>query len=134
MSTTTVERRIEHESVAIRAWTEQRMIYIELTDGRIVGFPADRFRILKNATDAQLKEVTVQLNGYALRWETLDEDITVPGIMEGRCPYRVTSEATTMTSRKHLRCFRDKLSRLQNLHLFTAAHCMPACTISMRGR
>jgi hypothetical protein len=60
------------------------MIYIELTDGRIVGFPADRFRILKNATDAQLKEVTVQLNGYALRWETLDEDITVPGIMEGR--------------------------------------------------
>jgi hypothetical protein len=84
MTTTTVERRIEHESVAIRAWTEQRMIYIELTDGRIVEFPADRFRILKNATDAQLKEVIVRLNGYALRWETLDEDITVPGIMEGR--------------------------------------------------
>lgn len=60
------------------------MIYLELTDGRVVGFPADRFRILKSATDEQLKEVTVRLNGYALRWEMLDEDITVPGIIQGR--------------------------------------------------
>ena len=54
------------------------------TDGRIIGFPADRFRILKNATDEQLKEVKLRLNGYALRWESLDEDITVPGIVAGR--------------------------------------------------
>lgn len=26
---------------ALRAWAERRMIYIELTDGRIVRFPAD---------------------------------------------------------------------------------------------
>lgn len=72
------------ESAARRAWAEKRMIFLELTDGRIVGFPADRFRILKSATDEQLKEVTVRLNGYALRWEILDEDITVPGIIQGR--------------------------------------------------
>ena len=60
------------------------MIYIELTDGRIVGLPANRFRILKGATDEQLKEVALRLNGYALRWETLTEDITVPGIVAGR--------------------------------------------------
>jgi hypothetical protein len=65
-------------------WVDKRMIYLELTDGRVVGFPADRFRILKSATDEQLKEVTVRLNGYALRWEILDEDITVPGIIQGR--------------------------------------------------
>ena len=35
------------------------------------------------ATDEQLKEVTLRLNGYALRWESLDEDITVPGIAAG---------------------------------------------------
>lgn len=83
MSTTTVEREISTEPAALRAWAEKRMIYIELTDGRIIGFPADRFRILKEATDEQLKEVTVRLNGYALRWETLDEDISVPGIVRG---------------------------------------------------
>jgi hypothetical protein len=59
------------------------MIFVELTDGRIIGFPADRFKILKNATGEQLKEVTIRLNGYALRWESLDEDITVPGIVAG---------------------------------------------------
>jgi len=59
------------------------MIYIELTDGRIIGFPANRFKILANATDENLKEVTIRLNGFALRWESLDEDITVPGIVAG---------------------------------------------------
>ncbi len=59
------------------------MIYVELTDGRIIGFPADRFKILRKATDEQLKEVAVRLNGFALRWENLDEDITVPGVVRG---------------------------------------------------
>ncbi len=83
MSTTSVEKDVLVEPAAIRAWAEGRMIFVELTDGRIVGFPADRFKILKNATDEQLKEVKVRLNGYALRWESLDEDITVPGIVAG---------------------------------------------------
>jgi hypothetical protein len=87
MSSTIVEKIIEKEvtiePAAIRAWAEGRIIYVELTDGRIIGFPANRFRILKNATDEQLKEVSTRLNGYALRWESLDEDITVSGIVAG---------------------------------------------------
>jgi hypothetical protein len=71
------------EPAAIRAWAECRTIYIELTDNRIVGFPADRFRLLSKATDDQLKEVEIRLDGFALRWENLDEDITVPGIVAG---------------------------------------------------
>ena len=71
------------EPVAIRAWAEERTIYIELTDGRIIGFPADRFKILSKATEEQLNEVSLRLNGFALRWESLDEDITVPGIVAG---------------------------------------------------
>lgn len=71
------------EPLAVRVWVEQRMVFVELTDGRIVGFPAERFRALSTATDAQLQEVTLRLDGYALRWESLDEDITVPGIVAG---------------------------------------------------
>jgi len=71
------------EPAALRAWSEGRRIYVELHDGRIVGFPADRFRILAGATEEQLARVRVELNGYALRWEELDEDITVPGIVAG---------------------------------------------------
>jgi hypothetical protein len=83
MSTISSEKEVTVEPVAIRAWAEKRMIFVELTDARIIGFPADRFKILKNATDEQLKEVKIRLNGYALRWESLDEDITVPGIVAG---------------------------------------------------
>ncbi len=72
------------EPVAIRVWVEKRMIYIELTDGRIIGFPADRFRILSQATDEQLQEVQLEVDGHALRWETVDEDLTVAGVVSGR--------------------------------------------------
>ena len=79
------------EPAAIRAWAEKRTIYIELTDGRIVGFPASRFKLLAAAPEENLKEVTLRLNGYALRWESLDEDITVPGIIAGnfQLPYNI---------------------------------------------
>jgi hypothetical protein len=81
------------EPTAIKAWTEGRTIYIELTDGRLIGFPADRFKLLSEATDDQLKEVKIRLNGFALRWESLDEDITVPGIVAGnfQLPLQVVS-------------------------------------------
>lgn len=83
MGTISAEKEVSIEPAAIRAWAESRRIFVELTDGRIIGFPADRFKILKNATDEQLKEVKIRLNGYALRWEALDEDITVLGIVAG---------------------------------------------------
>lgn len=83
MSTTTGEPRLAVEPAALRAWAQGRTIYVELHDGRIIGFPADRFRILAAATEEQLARVQVELNGYALRWEELDEDITVPGIVAG---------------------------------------------------
>jgi hypothetical protein len=84
MNTTLADSSVSAEPAALRAWTEKRMIYVELTDGRIVGFPAARFKRLKAATDEQLKNMTVELDGYALRWEEIDEDITVPGIVAGR--------------------------------------------------
>jgi hypothetical protein len=83
MKSTTIEKAVNVEPTAIRTWSEGRIIFIELTDGRIIGFPANRFRILKSATDEQLKGVTLRLDGYALRWESLDEDITIPGIVAG---------------------------------------------------
>jgi len=83
MSSISVEQETAVEPVAMRAWAEGRNIFVELTDGRIIGFPANRFRLLKQATDDQLKKVQLRLNGHALRWEELDEDITVPGIVAG---------------------------------------------------
>lgn len=75
---------IKTETLATRVWVEKRIVFLELTDGRIIGFPADRFRILSQASDAALQKVELRLSGYALRWEELDEDLTVQGVLEGR--------------------------------------------------
>ena len=69
--------------MAVRVWTEKRTVYLELADQRIIGFPANRFKILKEASDEMLKEVSLRLDGTALRWEELDEDISVRGIVLG---------------------------------------------------
>ena len=83
MSAILAERPLLAEPAALEAWAEKRMIFVRLTDGRVVGFPAERFRLLKEASDEALKKVELRLNGFALRWEELDEDITVPGIVAG---------------------------------------------------
>ena len=74
----------ETEVLASRAWVDRRTVFVELTDGRQLGFPADRFERLANATNEQLQKVTLRLNGAALRWEELDEVITVKGVVAGR--------------------------------------------------
>lgn len=84
MNTTTADAAVATEPAALRVWIEGRMVFLELTDGRILGFPADRFQRLKSATEDQLRQVRLELDGYALRWEELDEDITVPGVVAGQ--------------------------------------------------
>ena len=83
-STLTSSQTMVSEPIASKVWVSKRIIYIELYDGRIIGFPASRFKLLARATDEQLAKVTLELYGYALRWEELDEDISVPGIVAGR--------------------------------------------------
>ncbi|NDC54459.1 MAG: DUF2442 domain-containing protein [Planctomycetia bacterium] len=74
----------ETEAMATRVWTEGRMVFVELTDQRIVGFPANRFRRLRDASEAELAGVRLEVGGTALRWESLDEDISVEGVVSGR--------------------------------------------------
>ncbi len=69
---------------AIRVWVDARKVWIELDDGREIGFPADKFHLLRDASDEQLSAVRIEARGKALRWEQLDEDLTVQGILAGR--------------------------------------------------
>ena len=74
----------EFEYLATRVWVSNRIVFMELTDGRQIGFPAARFYRLAAATDQQLDEVELRLGGAALRWDALDEDITVTGAALGK--------------------------------------------------
>ena len=71
MNTTTANVELRQEPVSCRAWAEQSTVFINLHDGRSIGFPASRFRRLREATNEELGEVKVEVNGFALRWEHL---------------------------------------------------------------
>jgi len=65
-----------------------RIIRLTLADGRQISFSADRFPRLKAATARELRRVRLEVDGEALRWEELDEDILVQDVVEGRFPNR----------------------------------------------
>ncbi len=65
----------------MRARVSGRKVWIELEDGREVGFPAAHFPRLKDAPDELLARVRPEARGTALRWEELDEDLGVAGVL-----------------------------------------------------
>lgn len=74
------------ETAAVRCWVEDRRIWLELADQRLVSFPASKYPLLANASQAQLEKIKLRLQGLALRWEELDEDIWVDDAVCGRFP------------------------------------------------
>ena len=74
------------ETVALRCWIEARRVCLELADGRQFSFPAAKYPLLSNAPHNLLEKVKLRLNGLALRWEELDEDIWVDDAVHGRFP------------------------------------------------
>jgi hypothetical protein len=74
------------ETAATRCGVEGRRVCLELADGRFVSFPAAKYPLLANAPQNLLEKVKLRLNGLALRWEELDEDILVDDAVCGRFP------------------------------------------------
>ena len=58
-------------------------IIVELTNGATFAFPPTLVEGLSDGTPDQLAEVEVQGMGFGLHWESLDEDYSVPGLMNG---------------------------------------------------
>ena len=73
-------------TAAVRCWVEDRRVWLELADQRLVSFPAAKYPLLANAAQSHLEKVTLRLQGQALRWEELDEDIWVEDAVCGRFP------------------------------------------------
>ena len=73
-------------AAAVRCWIESRRVWLELDDQRIVSFPADKYPLLTGAPQELLEKVLLRVQGRALRWEELDEDIWVDDAVQGRFP------------------------------------------------
>ena len=73
-------------AMALRCWVEGRRVWLELDDQRLVSFPAARYPHLAEAPQELLEKVRLRVQGRALRWEELDEDIWVDDAVHGRFP------------------------------------------------
>lgn len=71
---------------AVRCWIEDRRVYIGLADERTISFPASKFPRLATASAEMLEQVILRVQGRALRWEALDEDIWVGDVLAARFP------------------------------------------------
>ena len=80
---------------ALRCWVEGRRIWLELADQRLVSFPTTKYLLLANAPQPELEKVKLRLQGLALRWEELDEDIWVDDAVHGRFPRGVKEAVST---------------------------------------
>ncbi|MDP2335048.1 MAG: DUF2442 domain-containing protein [Bacteroidota bacterium] len=69
---------------AKRAWHENGMICILLSDNREVRFPIYLNEKLRNASFEQISNIEIMSGGTGLNWPDLDEDLSVIGILEGR--------------------------------------------------
>ena len=81
------------EPRAIKAWyaadsehggsPAQQRVFIELTNGVMMGFPYQLLQGLTNGTPEQLAEVEIMPTGSALHWESLDADLGVAQLVSG---------------------------------------------------
>lgn len=75
---------IKYDVQAERVLVENRYICLKLKNNSEFRFPAENNKKLAGATDEQLKDVELICDGTGLHWESLDEDLSVSGILDGR--------------------------------------------------
>lgn len=78
-----IARETQPRAVSARFDAQTRRIVVELTNGATFAFPPALAQGLCDATPRQLAEIEVSPGGYGLHWPQLDEDYSVPGLMNG---------------------------------------------------
>jgi hypothetical protein len=65
----------------LRVRFDEDSMWVDLSDGRVLGVPIAWFPRLLNSTPEQREQV--RLSSRGLHWDALDEDISVAGLLAG---------------------------------------------------
>ena len=76
-------RLSEPRAASVRYDRRTGRVVIDLTNGCTFSFPPRLAQGLESATDDQLAQVEILGAGFGLHWESLDADLTVPGLLAG---------------------------------------------------
>jgi hypothetical protein len=79
----TVTAASEPRAVSARYEDAIKRVVVDLTNGCVFAFPPHLAQGLESATDDQLAEVQILGSGYGLHWESLDVDLSIPGLLAG---------------------------------------------------
>ena len=77
MSTLTKINNIKATDV----WFSDIMLYVRLDDGREIGTPLEWFPKLRDAKDNDRKNWRFIGKGIGIHWESIDEDISIAGLL-----------------------------------------------------
>ena len=73
----------EPRAVSARYDAQLQRVIVDLSNGCLFAFPPRLAQGLESAEDEQLAGVEVLGNGYGLRWDALDVDLSLPGLLTG---------------------------------------------------
>jgi len=74
---------LQFEANATKICFDTDDMSIALSDSRQLSIPLVYFPRLLNASPEQRKQYELSGNGTGIHWETIDEDISVPGLLLG---------------------------------------------------
>ena len=74
----------EPRGASVRFVRDERKIVVILRNGEELSVPVWGIQGLSGATDEQISDVELVGDGYGLRWDALDVDMSVPGLAAGR--------------------------------------------------
>jgi hypothetical protein len=78
-----IAQQIEPRAASARYDRKKRRVIVELTNSCTFSFPPRLAQGLETATDDELARVEILGAGYGLHWESLDADLSVPGLLAG---------------------------------------------------
>jgi hypothetical protein len=78
-----IAQQTEPRAEAVRYDKRNSRIIVDLTNGCTFAFPPSVAQGLETATDEDLAAVEILGAGYGLHWETLDVDLSIPGLLAG---------------------------------------------------
>jgi len=71
------------EAKAAKLSFDKEVMSVHLLDGRVLVVPLAYFPRLANAKASERKKYTISGGGEGLHWDELDEDISVPNLLQG---------------------------------------------------
>lgn len=66
---------------AVTVWLTDSDIFVKLQDERQASLPIKNFPLLLKASTEERKNFEI-INGYAIHWQTLNEDLSAAGFFE----------------------------------------------------